>query len=732
MRMTASAALQLFGITIFVGAALLFLVEPMAAKLVLPFYGGSSSVWTTSILFFQAVLLAGYLYAHAVARLLGARGQLLVHAGVLLASLAALPVGRHLTAPPSGAAPSLFLLGVLSLSVGAPFFVLSASSPALQRWFSRTGHAAAGDPYFLYAASNAGSLIALVAYPLLVEPRMTLASQASSWSAAYVAFAALSLCCLVAVGVARSERVSAGTPAQPGRVPLPALAWRSRLRWIFMAFVPSSLMLGTTTYISTDVAAIPLLWVLPLAVYLLTFVVAFSRRGRLRLGVAGACLAVLAVAVVASLLGVVGLPIWARIVLDVSALFFAGVVAHGRLAAERPAPERLTDFYVLLSLGGVLGGVFNALVAPRIFDSVLEYPLAIVLVLLLRPAGGRARPAGDTPRRTWIADLTLPFLLLVGVLVALVLVPSWAARPVLGAGVVLVLLFAARPVRFALGLAALLSIFAIAQSSGALYADRTFFGTLRVTENAAGQHLLVHGTTLHGLQSFTPHPSLEPLGYYSRSGPIGDVFARLQPPSGFRQVGIIGLGVGTLAAYGQPGQTFAFYEIDPAVVRIATDPRLFTYVGEAKARVRIVVGDGRLSVRHAAAGSLDLLVVDAFSSDAIPAHLLTREAVGLYTEKLRPGGFLAFNISNRYLNLELVLSGVARDLGLAGAERSDLNVTEAESSFGKTESRWVVLAKDASRLEPLLQAGWTPLPTRGSKLWTDDFSNVLSVIDWSR
>jgi len=720
-------ALPLFATTIFVGACLLFLVEPMAAKMVLPLFGGSPSVWTTAMVFFQGVLLAGYLYAHLTTRLLSTRRQPLAHALVLLASLAALPIGRHLTAP-GDSSPSLWLIGVLALSVGAPFFLLATASPVLQRWFAETGHPAGKDPYFLYAASNAGSLLALLAYPVAVEPRLPISGQTSLWSAGYVAFVCLSLACLVVLR-AQGARAAVTPRAMPDGA-APALTWRTRLRWVSLAFVPSSLMLGATSYLSTDIAPVPLLWVIPLAVYLLTFVVAFARRPIVRPGTAGWVLAVLASALVMSLFSVFPLPIWALVLLHVSTLFFGGVVAHGRLAADRPAPKRLTDFYVMLSVGGVLGGVFNALLAPRLFDSLFEYPLALVLVLLLRPA---KRPGSAVSRFGWPVDFVLPLLFFVVVLGALALVPSSAsAKVIVGVAAAAVLVFAHRPRCFALGIAALLTIFAFAQSSGSIYSDRTFFGVLRVTENASGQRLLVHGRTSHGVQSLDPSRAREPLAYYARTGPIGDVFARLQQPPGFRRIDVVGLGVGSLAAYGRPGQLITFYEIDPGVVRIATDPRLFTFLSNSEATVRVVVGDGRIALEMEPAGRSDLLVIDAFSSDAIPVHLLTREAVVLYLEKLRPDGILAFNVSNRYLDLSPVLAGIARELGLFAVERFDHSVPSRDRELGTSASRWVVLARDLRRLEPLATAGWRPVrATAEDGVWRDDFSNILGAIDWS-
>lgn len=707
---------------VFLGAALVFLVQPMVAKMVLPLFGGSPAVWTTSMVFFQAVLLAGYGYAHASSRLLGPRRQPLAQVGLLLLSLAALPVGRHLAAPPADASQALWLLGVLALAVGAPFFVVTTASPVLQSWFSQSGHPSARDPYFLYAAGNAGSLAALLAYPLVVEPNLSLTAQAWLWSGLYAGFAVASIACWALRGRGWTTR-----PADRGHAVAvsPAPSWRTRATWAFTAFVPSSLMLGATAFISTDVAAVPLLWVLPLSVYLLTFIVAFSPRPVVSVARASLLLPPATVLVALSLAGVVKPPIWALVLLHLAMLFLAGVLAHGRLAAQRPAADRLTDFYVMLSLGGALGGVFNALLAPRIFDSVAEYPLAIFLLLLLRPSR-RSETAGRAGR---LADALLPLTVFAAVIVGVSLVssPSGARLVVAGIGAA-VLLFARRPFRFALGLGALLLVFVWAQSG--IYAERTFFGVLRVVQHE-DQHQLFHGTTLHGIESFAPGRLDEPLSYYTRSGPIGDVFSVLQERNTFSQVDVIGLGAGSLAAYGRPGQTFTFYELDPAVVRIASNPRFFTFLRDSKARVRIVVGDGRRTLAAAPRSSADLVVIDAFSSDSVPVHLLTREAVQLYLDKVRTGGVIAFHVSNRHLDLAPVVADVARDLRLVAAERREVRVSDRLRRRGKDPSDWIVLAQDPRRLTPLLGHGWKRLVPDGSRVWTDDFSNILAVIDWS-
>ena len=473
-------------------------------------------------------------------------------------------------------------------------------------------------------------------------------------------------------------------------------------------------MLGVTTYISTDIASFPLLWVLPLAVYLLTFVVAFARRPLVTPSAAARILPLPTTLVFAQMLGVVALPLPLALLSQLLVLFFAGVLAHGRLAEERPAPERLTEFYFLLSLGGVLGGALNALVAPLVFDSVLEYPLVLVLALALR-RGARGR----------IVDLVPVLAVFSGGLAGLAVVQSVAAVHAVLAAVVVACLAVGvrRPLRLTLSFALLTLL--IAAGSAGLHSERTFFGVLRVTEQN-GERRLFHGTTLHGVERFSGPLAGEPLTYYGRRGPLGDVFAAYPR---FDRVDAIGLGVGTLAAYGQPGERLTFYELDPAIARVARNPSFFTYLRDSRADVKIVLGDGRRTIARVPDGTSDLVIVDAFSSDSVPVHLLTREAVELYVRKLRPGGLIAFHVTNRHLELAPVLARAAHTLGLAALERND----RAQGARGsRTPSHWLVVARSPERLAPLLErSGWRIPELAAGRVWTDDYSNVLSVVKWN-
>jgi hypothetical protein len=716
-----SGTLALFGCTIFVGSALVFLVEPMVGKMLLPLFGGTPAVWAVSLVFFQAVLLAGYAFAHLSIRILSVRRQSLAQLGLLLVPLALLPVAVTHGAPSSGSDPALGLLGILVVSVGLPLFVVCTASPVLQRWFSESGDAASRDPYFLYAASNAGSFLGLLAYPTLLEPQLTLAQQSRLWTGAYAVFAVLTALCALRL-LAAPQGLAVTVP----RLSAVSLTWRRRLRWIALAALPSSLMLGTTSYITTDIGSFPLLWVLPLAAYLVSFVLAFARRQVLSLSFISRSIAVSSTLVVMSILGLV-LPIWVLVIAHIVNLFLVSLLVHRRLALERPSTQHLTEYYLLLSVGGVCGGILTALVAPVVFTTILEYPIAIVAALVLRPhlALPGARYFSGRP------ELVRALSIGAGMVVAMIGLSAAGllTTPLPFIGIVAVGLFTARPPRSALfpACVAMLVLIPTLIGQGALHTERTFFGVLRV-EKQGTQHRFIHGTTLHGIENFAPGQVDVPLSYYSRQGPIGQVFGKLGDR--IDSVGAIGLGAGTIAAYGRPGDEFTFYEIDPAVARIASNPKYFTFLHDSKARVRTVIGDGRLEIAAAPDRSYDLIVLDAFSSDSVPVHLLTREAVTLYLRKLRPHGLLAFHISNNYLDLKPVVGGVADALGCV-ALAQDYVPSAKQAHSGASRSTWVVVACNKAALAPLQgDPRWKPLDRTGLPVWTDQFSNILGVVKW--
>lgn len=734
---------SLFTVTAFVGAALLFVVQPMVARLVLPSFGGSATVWSTSSLFFQVLLLAGYAYSHGATRFLGRRWQPSLHLLVLLAPLAVLPITLPPNASPDAdASPVWWLLRVLALMIGLPFVVMSTSGPLLQRWYSWSGGPRADDPYFLFAASNLGSFGGLLAYPLVIEPLMTLQQQRTWWSWGFVGFVVLTALC-----AALTRRRTAPTSARAA-VPSPTgrrkpLGRRRMARWALLAFLPSAMMLAVTAHVSTDIAPIPLLWVIPLAIYLATFVVAFGRSSR-RVPQSVVRLAVCStfVAAAASLMQA-GTPTILGITLNMVILALVAFVAHSRLAADRPGTDHLTAFYLVIAAGGAVGGLLNGMVAPIVLDRVLEYPLVMALVPLLLLPGSHGRRRGGRDRRSHEAEpadaggqpvpattrrlshspgrslLTLGVLALsvpIGLLVRQG--SSLLTALLLGlavAGVIGWLLSTRRTVAVVVLVVSFVGI-QVKLDGGSLDHRRTFFGSYRVFESN-GQHAFAHGTTLHGTQWLGDRSS-EPTTYFSRSGPLGDVLVGDE----IKDIGVVGLGVGTIAAYGRAGQHFTFVEIDRAVVEIAKNPRLFTYLRDSPARVDVIVGDGRIEAAKLPPQSLDVLMLDAFSSDAIPVHLLTEEAMRTYAHALRPGGLLVVHISNKTFDLAPVVNADAEALGWSG------RIARKGSGDGATLSRWVVLSQDPTSLAGLSEdKGWQPL--RGpSVVWTDHHSSVLSVL----
>ncbi|MDX6269709.1 MAG: hypothetical protein QOD28_932, partial [Acidobacteriota bacterium] len=601
----------------------------------------------------------------------------------------------------------------------------------------------------------AGSLLALLSYPLVVEPRLTLGAQSRLWSLGYALLLVLLAACAFTLLRRQSKQVeteprpaSLDVTEPTGKVEVAAnddfaaeietLSWRRRLRWVALAFVPSSLMLGVTTYFSTDIASLPLLWVVPLSLYLLTLVFAFARRQIFTPRTTARVLPGVALIFALVYLSGATQPVW---LLICSHLFFfvvAAMACHALLAADRPAVRHLAEFYLLMSVGGVLGGIFNALIAPTLFDTTLEYPLVIVLACLLLPRPAAVRP--DTPRERWL-DVGVPAAVaLLTLLIALAVnrfVFDWVQGLALVVGVPLMIsyLFRRRPVRFALALGAVMlgSGFHADLNRRTLLAERNFFGTLRVTEDVGDdqqQHWLYHGTTIHGRQSLALDRHCEPLSYYHREGPLGQVFKSFdtQPANG--NVAIVGLGTGATAAYTRAGQNWTFYEINPAVVAIARDPAYFTYLTYcANAPVSVALGDARLQLHNAPPAHYGLIVLDAFSSDAIPVHLMTVEALDLYLSKLAAGGLLVFHISNRSLDLHPVVADLAHARNLRALGFDD---TARNQPGGKEPSQWVVMARSPEDLQTLAaDTRWQPLEGRpGRPVWSDDFSNIVTIFKW--
>jgi len=743
--------LVIFAVSMFLSAALLFLVEPMLAKMALPMLGGSPAVWNTCLVFFQAVLLAGYLYAYAAAKWLGRRTQIAVHIGLALTFLAALPL--RIPAgwePPAQSNPVLWILGMLSVAVGLPFFLLSASTPLLQRWFAQSGHKQARDPYFLYAASNAGSLVGLLGYPLLLEPTLRLSQQSHFWSYGYLLFVAMTAVCGALVW--RARPVVAAIEAAPAEETGSGaeVAWSQRLRWIALAFVPSSLMIGVTTVLTTDVPPIPLFWVLPLAIYLLSFVLVFASRPLISHNWLVRRLPTLLLLTLFPTISKMVIPLPILFLVYLLALLAVALVCHGELARTRPPVGRLTEFYLLISLGGVLGGIFNSLLAPVIFRSLVEFPLALIFAALLRPPIDHVPETPAKAAKARRSDLLLPLALGVTMASLILSFQHFGLKPsppliilLFGYSMVWCLSFGKRPLRFALGLAALVaasSLYAGAYGKF-LLKERNFFGVSRVANDQNGKlRYLFHGAIVHGIQNLDPAKSREPEAYYAKSGPAGGILQAMEAKSLLGNSAdllkprwaVVGLGAGAMACYVQLGESLTFYEIDPNVRSIASDPSYFTFLSQCAPTAPIVLGDARLKLRDAADSSYDLIVLDAFSGDTIPMHLVTREALALYLRKLAPGGMLAFHISNNHLKLAPVFAALASDAGLVCLMDDDTVLTHAQFDEGKYPSQWGVMVRNRADLGQLAtDRRWAPLlAPAGTQVWTDDYSNLIRIIKW--
>lgn len=741
-----------FSLAAFLGAALLFLLEPMFARMVLPLLGGAPAVWNTCLVFYQVALLAGYLYAHLISVRLHPRTQILLQVVLLLVAAATLPIGVRGDTETAAAStyPILWVFRLLAGSLGLPFFVLATTGPLLQRWFAALGRPAS-DPYSLFAASNAGSFVALLGYPLLVEPAAGLREQSVGWTAAYAVFVALMIVCGARVwlaghapAVTRASGPGDRGPANAGRGRhgnTHAAAddlWSARVRWLGLAAIPSTLMLSVTTFISVDIAAVPLLWVVPLALYLLTFVVAFADRQFVPRRLLAAIFPVAVVLLVAL---AVAPPIYPAVVVVVHLAGFTivALACHLQLSADRPPTDRLTEFYLWIAAGGAVGGFFNALVAPVIFVNPFEYPLAAISACLLLP------DAAASTRRTLVRQAAgwvltaIPALLVVSTVLLVQRVETGVPQDlvgryllIFGPAVLLCLVLRKDPLRMGLALAfvAMIGSFVRFDHRVPLHVERTFFGVHRVL-HTGGEHVLQSGTTNHGVQSVDPAHACEPLSYYSRGGPIGQAIdARPSAAGPGRRVGVVGLGTASMAAYAQPGDRWTFYELNPAVERLARNAAFFTYLRDCAPDAVVVIGDARLMLEREPDGAFDMIVLDAFSSDAVPVHLMTLEAMQLYLRKLAPGGIVAVHVSNRFLSLTPVVAAVARQSGLVGVVQLHVPTTaQYRISLEITPSRWAIVARQAPDLGSIARdPRWEPLEKFTGPVWTDDYSNVFQVL----
>ena len=709
----------LYPLAVFLSAALVFLVEPMIAQLLLPRLGGAPAVWNTSLAFFQIALLAGYGYAHLLQRSGALRRQIMIHLGVLV--LAGLPLPLHLVrwlGAGSADHPILWLLAILTVSVGAPFAALSATAPLLQAWLARSRDEGP-SPYGLYAASNLGSLLALLAYPILVQPLIGLRLQSLLWTVGYVVFVLLILTKLVLAPPA-----PAAPPAPRAETPA---GWKQRAGWVLLAAAPSSLLLGVTAHITADVASVPFLWIPPLALYLLTFVIAF--QSRLPIGPSWPLRLQALAAPVSLWLVSIRTHDWAPLLaLHLLAFFLTALVCHQALASRRPGAERLTEFYLCVSLGGVVGGAFNAFLAPVIFNDVWEYPLVLVLAALARPM------------RSW-PPYALAIGLLLGGLGAEIFLaspdvqlPGAAEFVLVAAACAIAYVLKGRPLAFA-ALAGGLAIAGVVEhrTYDVSESHRSFFGVVKLGEvqvpGFGTLRYMVHGTTIHGAEALDPALHCRPLTYYGPSGPIGQVFSDIERRRPAVSFGLVGLGTGTVATFLRPSDSMRVFEIDPLVLRLARDPQRFGYVsGCAKGPLTVTIGDARQSLQHEPPGKFDLILVDAFSSDSIPTHLLTTEAMRLYLKDIKPDGLVLLHLSNR--NLALTRPAAAAVVSAGGMALSQSYLPPQNTPLFTDAAAIVVLAaRSHQALQPFAHdPRWSAVDTHGVRPWTDDYSNVLGAL----
>ncbi len=723
----------LFTVTLLLSAFLLFSVEPMAGKMILPMLGGAPAVWNTAMVFFQAMLLAGYGYAHLTSKFLKVRQQAALHGLLMLGCIAMLPVAVPAGWPaPDIDHPVRWQLYLMTVMAGAPFFLLAAGAPMLQHWFARSGHPRAGNPYFLYAASNAGSLAALLAYSTAIEPAFSIGEQSRLWSLGFIALLVLTACSGLLAG--RQEKNTASNS-----VPLEPLSNGVRLRWLGLAALPSSLMLGVTTFISTDIAAVPLLWIIPLALYVLTFIIAFSGQTIVSAKIASAMQALLLLFLVYLMLLHMFTTAFLIIPLHLALFFFAALLCHSELALIKPGPGRLTEFYMIVSLGGVLGGLFNALAAPMLFVLPVEYAIALGLVSFARDMH---RPdqrftlkyAGDS-LMLWFLPLSA---VAAAALTALRYTGYYSQVPQIGAAVAVLAMLGMMRNRLAFALGAMILLafnpcFSWAALYNMLSMERNFFGVAKVQDSASGNmRLFLEGTTIHGAQPLIAPYRLVPMGYYHPQGPAGNIFGILDRRGGPQKIAALGLGVGSIACYTRPGRMFDFYEIDPAVLKVATNPRLFTYLSQCGSPYRIVMGDGRLKIREAADHSYDLIFLDAFSSDNIPIHLLTTDAFTLYRQKLKPHGMIAADISNRYMELKPVMQAAADRLGMKVYFKTSPHIDVVPPDVYAYPTEYALFLENEEDAAPFVKAQWSPYEGRRIRAWTDDYANPLSAMVFIR
>jgi hypothetical protein len=744
--------LAVFTVAVFTSAFLLFAVQPMFTRMVLPRLGGSPSVWSVAMVFFQTMLLAGYAYAHVLMRAVRPSVAVAIHAALLITAGLTLPlsIAGGWGDPPAQWA-ALWLIGLFVISIGLPFFALAANNPLLQAWFVRTGHPDGKDPYFLYAASNVGSFLALLSYPLILEPTLSLRQHNLLWSGGYwLLFVLIAACGYLLLRSPAHGETSVRADARVS----PAPTWRTLGRWAFLAAVPSGLLVAVTAFISTDVAAAPLLWVIPLSLYLLTWVLVFQSRPLLphRWVLAAQPFAIA---------GIVALMPYADMDLllvnlgaHLLAFFVIALASHGELARQRPSPDHLTTFYLAISAGGMIGGLFAGLGAPLVFSWVAEYPILLVLAALCRPMPPASSAAADGSQSIWER---LDRLFWAGAVVfgLAVLVPGvvfgWMPQGEVTTGVLVAtiavalasLLVMRHPLKAAFAIAIAVAMVRLYPGDEARpQTVRSFFGVHKIYESSNGAYrVLMNGTTVHGAQRLTDDGGKpitgrpEPLTYYHAKSAMADVVRAIRARKGTLHVAVIGLGSGSLACYAAPGDAWRFFEIDPSIIDIARDRPRFGFVNGCAPDVPIILGDARLTLAREPDHAYDLIIVDAYSSDAIPVHLATREAMAVYKAKLKPDGIVTLHLSNRNLALDPVAVGIAAANGMKTWIYDDSAEEDNDDEYIYPSDVAICVNKPENLGDLIFSKNWKLTePEASQRPWADDYSNILSAVvrklDW--
>lgn len=723
--------IPVFSITLLLSAILLFSVQPMFSKMILPLLGGTPQVWNTAMLFFQASLFCGYGYAHITSRFLRPQIQAAIHVMLLLVFTIILPI-----AIPEGWThtvehdPALWQLCVMAVAVGGPFFVVSGSAPMLQHWFASTTHKDANNPYFLYGASNLGSMAALISYPVIIEPLFSLGEQSNLWMYGYFALIVLTGACAVLI----SKNAKANKDAQGSiKESIEPLKASQRLKWIILSAIPSSLMLGVTTYITTDIASVPLLWIAPFALYVLTFIIVFARKQIFSESFIMTLSALAVTGLMIQMIAFKDLAPLALVLMHMIVFFIVILGCHYSLAQSKPQSAHLTEFYFFMSFGGVLGGFFNAMIAPNFFIIPVEYVLALGAAMLMRYSNQSLKTT-QFSLTFLLAAIGLPILFYSGFFF---IGKEFLAARILCACLAGFMLLSFINSRWKFGIIAALSViisplalpFSILNTDPDILRDRNFFGVHRINQTKT-ERILVSGVTNHGTQLLAPEYQKTPISYYSEHSPLHDVIEFLDQGSQPQEIAGLGLGVGVIACYPHEGRHFTFYEIDKDIADIAQNPKYFTYLSGCGSSYEIVIGDGRLEVEKEPDQKFDAVIVDVFSSDNIPVHIMTAEAIQTYMKKLKPNGILVMHVSNNYLDLEPVISQIGKKLDIPVYAKIENTAYEiGDSGVESAPAHYIVLTHSDKVIDYLKDKNWTQgMFNDGIEAWTDRYSNIISVL----